>query len=375
MRPFTFAPTQVLPDLGVYGVGEVHRRGIARQNHDPALRGEGVDLFRIEIDLQRRQKLVGVLDVALPLDHLPQPRQPLLIARRDRTVFVFPVRGNAFLGHLVHLFGADLHFEGVPFFGDDGGVQRLVEVVARNGDEILDASRHRPPLVVNDAQHRVAIGLRLRDDAQRQHVVDLIDRDALPLQLLPDAVKALDARFDPRLNLVLLQLLFDDALHFGQKRLAFLAARLDGVLDLVVGDGIDVLEGQVFEFAADFAHAQAVRDGRVDVQRLARDLLLPLRREKLQGAHVVQAVGQLDQDDADVVHHGQHHLAHVFGLRFFGRGEIDLADLGDAFDDVGDLLAEFGLDLVDGDGGVFDRVVQQAGGDGRGVEPHLGQHA
>ena len=31
------------------------------------------------------------------------------------------------------------------------------------------------------------------------------------------------------------------------------------------------------------------------------------------------------------------------------------------------------LDLVDGDRGVFDGVVQQAGGDGRGVELHLGQ--
>ena len=163
------------------------------------------------------------------------------------------------------------------------------------------------------------------------------------------------------------------ALHFRQKRFAFFAARLDGVLDLVVGDGIDVLEGQVFEFAANFAHAQAMRDRRVDVQRLARNLLLPLGREKLQRAHVVQTVGQLDQDDTDVVHHGQHHLAHVFGLRFFRRGEIDFADLGDAFDDVSDLLAEFGINLVDGDRSVFDRVVQQAGGDGSGVQAHLGQ--
>ncbi len=171
-----------------------------------------------------------------------------------------------------------------------------------------------------------------------------------------------------------MQLLLDDRLHLGQERLALFAARLDGVLHLVVGDGIDVLEREVFELAANLAHAQAMRDGRVDVQRLARDLLLPLGREKLQGAHVVQTVGQLDEHDADVVHHGQHHLAHVFGLRLFRRGEIDLADLGDALDDVGDLLAELGLDLVDGDRGVFNGIVQQAGGDGRGVELHLGQH-
>ena len=162
-------------------------------------------------------------------------------------------------------------------------------------------------------------------------------------------------------------------LHLGQERLALLAPRLDGFLHLVVGDRIDVLERQVFQLAANLAHAEAVRDRRVNLQRLLGDLLLPLGREVLQGAHVVQTVGQLDEHHADVVHHGQHHLAHVFRLRFFGRGEVDLADLGDAFDDVGDLLAELGFDLVDGDRRVFDGVVQQPGGDGRGVEPHLGQ--
>ena len=148
----------------------------------------------------------------LPLDHLAQPGQPLLVARRDRAVLIFPVGGDPFLGHLVHFLGADLHFESVAFFGDDGGMQRLVEVVARDGDEVFDPSRHRPPLVVDDAQHGVAVRFRLRDDAQRQHVVDLVHRNALPLQLLPDAVNALDAGFHPRLDLVLVQLLLDDVL-------------------------------------------------------------------------------------------------------------------------------------------------------------------
>ena len=146
------------------------------------------------------------------------------------------------------------------------------------------------------------------------------------------------------------------------------------LLDLVVGDGIHVLEGQVFQFAANFAHAQAMRDGGVDFQRLARNLRLPFRGQILQGAHVVQTVGQLDEHHADVIHHGQHHLAHVLGLGLFARGEFDLADLGDALDDVSDLLAELGLDLVDRDRGVFHGVVQQAGDDGGGVEPHLRQH-
>ena len=165
------------------------------------------------------------------------------------------------------------------------------------------------------------------------------------------------------------------ALDLGQELLARLAPRLDRVVHLLVGDGIDVAEGQVFQFAADLAHAEAVGDGGVDFQGLAGDGLPAFFRQVLQGAHVVQAVGQLDEDHANVVHHGQHHLAQVLGLALFAGVEIDLADLGDALDDVRHLVAEFLFDLLDGDGGVFDQVVQQAGGDGDGVQLHLRQHA
>jgi hypothetical protein len=131
---------------------------------------------------------------------------------------------------------------------------------------------------------------------------------------------------------------------------------------------------QVLELAAHFVHAEAMGDRRVNVQRFARNFVLPLRREKLQRAHIVQAVGQLDEDDTNVIHHGQHHLAHVLGLRVFRRGKLNLADLGDAFDDVSDLLAELGFDLVDGHRGVFHHVVQQPAGDRGRVELHLSQN-
>ena len=108
-------------------------------------------------------------------------------------------------------------------------------------------------------------------------------------------------------------------------------------------------------------------DRSVDFLRLSRDLYLAFGTQVPQCAHVVQAVGELDHDHADVVHHGEHHLADTLGLRLFARRELDFADLGDALDDVRDLLAEFRADVVHRDGGVFHGVVQQAGGDGRGV--------
>ena len=85
----------------------------------------------------------------------------------------------------------------------------------------------------------------------------------------------------------------------------------------------------------------------------------------------MQAVGEFDEHDADVVDHGEHHLAQVLGLALFAGGEINLADLGDAFDEMRDLLAEFLAHIDDGHRGVFDAIVQQAGGDGVGVHLHV----
>ena len=48
-------------------------------------------------------------------------------------------------------------------------------------------------------------------------------------------------------------------------------------------------------------------------------------------------------------------------------------ELGDAVDDRGDVGAELALDVVGGDGGVLDRVVEQRGGDGDVVEAEVGE--
>ena len=173
----------------------------------------------------------------------------------------------------------------------------------------------------------------------------------------------------------LFQLVVDDpAASSHRKLLALLAARFDRFMHLLVADRIQIAESQVFQFAANFAHAQPVRDGRVNLQRLFGDLLLALRRQVLQRPHVVQAVGQLDQHDADVVHHGQHHLAQVFRLLLFAGGKINLADLGDAFDNVRDLLAELLANIDNRDRRVFHRVVQQPGGDRHRIHLHFRQH-
>ena len=137
--------------------------------------------------------------------------------------------------------------------------------------------------------------------------------------------------------------------------------------------GSRYLEAQLLELVLHQAHPEPVGDGRVDVQRLLGDLDPPLLRQVVERAHVVQPVGQLDDDDADVVDHRQEHLAEVLGLALLARRKRDRADFGDALDDVGDFRAKQLLDALDGRQGVFDDVVEQPGGHGHHVQPHVGE--
>ena len=132
----------LMADVGVDGVGEIDRRGAARQRLDLAARGEAVDLFGIEVDLQVLDELLRIAHFLLPLDQLPQPAEVLLVAlRADAPFLVLPVRGDAFLGDPVHVDGADLHLERQAAVAHHRGVQRLVAVGPRHRDEVLDPAR------------------------------------------------------------------------------------------------------------------------------------------------------------------------------------------------------------------------------------------
>ena len=87
---------------------------------------------------------------------------------------------------------------------------------------------------------------------------------------------ALDAALDLRLNSRFFQLVGDDLLHLRQKRFALFATGVDRLFYLLVSDRIEEAKAQVFQFAANLAHAEAVGDRSVNLQRLFGDLLLAL---------------------------------------------------------------------------------------------------
>ena len=105
--------------------------------------------------------------LGVEIDHLAQPFQPLVLFHQPGAVLVlvFPMGGDPVLGQGVHVPRPDLDLEGLLVLGEDGGVQRSVEVGLGHGDEIAEPVGKRRPFLVDDAQGGVTGGDILHDQA------------------------------------------------------------------------------------------------------------------------------------------------------------------------------------------------------------------
>jgi hypothetical protein len=219
---------------------------------------------------------------------------------------------------------------------------------------------------VDAAERGVAVLHRVDDHPDADEVEDVVKLPPLHDHLLVDAPQVLAPAGDLGLDLQLRQAVLDLGHHLGQVVVALRCAHGHEAVDLGVALRVERGEREVFELLADLLHAKAVGERRIDVERLLGLAELAGGRHGGDRAEVVEAVGQLDDQDAEVLGHRHQHLAHGGGLLLLARVEPDALELGDAVDDLGDLEAELRLDLSRGDLGVLDRVVQEGGGD-RGV--------
>ncbi len=224
---------------------------------------------------------------------------------------------------------------------------------------------------MHGAEGGVTVADRVDKYTNTHEVVDLREVAASYDHLLVNAVVVLRAAGDGGLDAGRAQIALHLVGHYGQVLVTLRCPLGHQPDDLVVHLGVEDREGEVLQFPLDGVHAQAVGERRVDLQRLARLLLLLLALEIAHGAHVVQPVGELDDQDARVLGHGDDHLAHGLGLR--GLAELDLVELGDAVDEQRDGVAEVTAELVEAVLGVLDRVVKQARHQRRGVHAQLGE--
>ena len=129
-----------------------------------------------------------------------------------------------------------------------------------------------------------------------------------------------------------------------------------------------VLEGQVLQFAVGLVQPQAMCNGGVDVQGFRGNTVPLAARHIAHGAHVVGTVGQLDEDDAYILGHGQQHFAKRLCLALFAGVEVQLVQLGQPVDEVCHRFPETLHQILLGDAAVFHGIVQQGSHERGGVE-------
>ncbi len=161
--------------------------------------------------------------------------------------------------------------------------------------------------------------------------------------------------------------------------------------DFLVFFRVGIAETQVFQFPFDLPDSQPVGERCKNIECLLCDPAALCLREGSQGAHVVQAVGQLDQHHAHIAVHRQEGFSQGFRGQVFFSGAFgsffiqfpvgfvclpqgfflvlapgyarQLGQLGHPLDKVGNALPEIPAQGFILDGGIFDRVVQQTGRD------------
>ena len=101
------------------------------------------------------------------------------------------MRGDAALGDLMHVVGADLDLDAFAVRADHGRVQRLVAVGLGHGDVIFEAARNGFVGRMDHAERLVALGDVVDDDAKSDHVVRPARSRLAPLHLLVDRVEVL----------------------------------------------------------------------------------------------------------------------------------------------------------------------------------------
>jgi len=315
--PIDLGAPAVVADFGVHAVGKVQRRGALRQVDGVAVGGEDVDPVRLDVDAQLFRQAADIAEFFVPFQHLAQPGDFLFVLvgpGLDVGALVAPVRAHPQLRLFVHGVSADLHFQHLALGADHRSVQRAVAVFLGVGDVVVELLGDVPPQGVDDAQRGVAVAYFRDQHAHGAHVVDLAEGQALALHFAPDGIDVLGPAADVGVDAGGLQLSPQLAHHVGDETLTVKPPLMQQRGDLFVLVGLEVPEGQVFQFPLDMADTQAMGERRVDIEDLAGHAVALLIVGGLHRTDRAGAFGQLDQGDAHVVDHCHQHLAQVLDL-------------------------------------------------------------
>ena len=365
---------RLVAQIGVDGIGEVDRRRALGQLDQLALRREGEDAILVHRHARVFEQLFGAARGLQDLDEVGDPA--VLAVGADLLFLIGPMRGEAEFSLRVHLGRADLDLDARIVGVDHAGVQRAIAVAFGRRNVILEPPRHHRPAPMDDAERGVAILDRGHDRAERHDVRELLEADVALAHLAPDRIGMLLAPRHLGIDASPAEQQLQARSDLGDPIAAAGLEQVQPFGDRFIRFGFELREGERLHLLHELVHANPLGERGVDIHRLLRNPppLFGLG-DVMERAHVVQAVGELDQQNADVVRHGKQEFAQVLGGALVLGLRLDLGQLGDAIDQSRDVAAEQARDLFGRGDRILDRVVEDRGGDRLVVEPQVGEDA
>ena len=240
-------------------------------------------------------------------------------------LFVAPMGRDARFGHFVHFNGSNLYLHPPPRRRHHRGVKRLVHVGFGPGDVILEFVVDGLPQGMYVAQRRVAFGASFHNDSKGDDVINLFKLQILGLHLFGDAVNMFVSPQNRAFYVFPGHGIGDLFLDLFNETVPLPFVHVQQVFDFSIFIRIKKHVRPVFQLLFDPVYSQPGGQGSENIQGFPRYFFLFMLLLKLQGAHVVEPVGQFDQYDADVLCHGQKHISYVFGLARLQAFKFQLA--------------------------------------------------
>ena len=345
------------------GIGKVHHRGAERQVDNIALRRENKHLVYGNIRFYGVNYVLNVVQLLLLLKKLTNPRQTLLkLVFALYSCLIFPVRRDTVFSRVVHIPCAYLNFKGYALAVDTGGVQGLVHILLRRGNIVLEPVRNGAEQIVHYAKHIIAIINRVYDYAHGVNIIDFLHGFTLLVNFAIYSVNALYAPHKIKLAVFLAQALVYFILYVVEELLLLVLLHFHAAFNVVIAHRVEHPNTAILKLLHNRSDTESVRQRSIDFHGFMGYAALLLHRLCVDGTHIVQTIGKLYYDYANVLCHCHEHFAYILRLLLLLGGVVDLfylLQLGNAVNQICNVRAKFLFDFLKGNIGVLHNVVQK----------------
>lgn len=355
---------RMVSDVGMDRIGEIDRRRRAGQLKHIPLGREDED--------GRRQDFFSEERTFLFQERVHRDAYEILIVPPDLLIaidLIEDMRRCPPLRFLIHGLRADLYLDrlAVSLEAQHGGMQALVAIRFRNGDEVLESFREGREVSVYQTEDSIAIRDVIHDDPESKHIIDITYAfDAVLFQLPVDGVGFFDAVGDG--VLILFREDFPHLLQrLGQESILFKGVVGQLSRDMEITVEIQLAQRQRLHGLLEGIEAQTCGDRGIDREGFVGYPLRYLRvLMMLERSEVIDAIGELDEDASDILCHRDERALEALRCSLVSA-VFDESDFVESFYDLTDFHTKQLFNLCEGPVAIGDDIMQQGRNNRRDV--------